>query len=175
MVETIREVMESSPNLEIASIAFIELLKKIKKENHSARINFVSGIVRPNGPDFPSIEQNLQRLSVFVDKIRTGGKFGSYVFSAAELFNLPLYAKFDNSGATNINYMKFWRNTLRSRQVDNIHMTPLWERSEGSSAEDLLAKQLRLNSYSVYLENGIIRIVPMRINDPSMMPGGLTA
>jgi len=168
MREVIRESMVQAPDLESARFALTKIFRDLKETQPDATIGFVSGIITSDG--FEHIDRNLQMLSVYAHQIKEGGLFGPYVISPADVFNKPLFAKFDNAGAKEEHYLKFWREILRSRLVDFVFMTPGWERSRGASAEFLIAKQVRLNILYIN-KDGIIR--PMIINKPSIMSANL--
>lgn len=151
----------------------IQSLRELKERNPGARVFFVSGIVTSNGPTH--IDRNLKTLSDYVDTIKSDGRFGPFVFSTPDVFNCPLFEKLDNAGCVNRDYLSFWRDLLRSRLIDGIIMTPRWQKSSGASYELMTARQIRLNVFSAYLENGRAIIRVMLRNNPSMIPAGFAA
>jgi len=169
MIEAIRELVQTAPDIEVARFELTRIFKEVKR-HPGATIGFVSGIVTSDGPEH--IARNLQTLSAYAHQIRRGGLFGPNIISPADVFNIPLIAKFDNLGAKESDYLKFWRELLRSRLIDFVFMTPGWKRSQGATQEYIIAKQLHLNILSINL-GGII--TPVRINKPSIMPASLTA
>ncbi len=151
----------------------IQSLRELKERNPGARVFFISGIVTSDGP--LHIDGNLKTLSDYVDKIKSDGRFGPFVFSTPDVFNRPLFAKLDNAGCVNGDYLSFWRDLLRSRLIDGIIMTPSWQESNGASHELMTARQIRLNVFSAHLEDGRAIIRVMLRNNPFIMPAGFAA
>lgn len=162
--DQIRGVMNEAADLDEGYYKLSALFRNLKRQNSTLPITYVAGIVTSDGPQ--NIDKNMQMLSVYVDRLISDNRFGPQVFSASDVFNRPLFAKFDNAGAENSDYLNFWVKILRTKTVDNLLLTPGWRRSNGATAENNVAKQVKLNIFWANLEDEILKVSRITVGRP---------
>lgn len=112
------------------------------------RLGYVAGIIASDGPD--NIQRNIQLLGESVERIQTHIEFP--IFSAIDVFGetglwdkyIPLFIE---RKITDEDFMSFWRNVIYSGFITDIFMAPGWERSNGASDEEKIARIAGLKVY----------------------------
>ena len=145
--EFLMESVFPATTINDAQTRFLSALEKTRIENPGIKICYVIGTVTSDGPEH--IDENLRLLKDRSAKVAE--HFDGIVFSAADLFNQTLFARFDGAGAKNQDYLNFWETIIRSGFITDIVRTPRWELSIGASHENRIANEVDLQIHN-YLE-----------------------
>lgn len=112
-------------------------ISDVLQELSGGRIGYVSGIVTSDGAG--KVEENLQRLKDFARKMRE--RFGFPIFSPSDVFPKDILGRIQENGATNNDFVEFWRALLNSGHITDIFMTPRWQESHGATDEHQIAQE----------------------------------
>lgn len=120
----------------------LQVLGQIRAQNPTVPVRYVAGIVSSDGYD--RMAHNVERLERLTQQARS--VYGGFVFSAVDVFGhtglwnklVPLIHRGQLSGD---DFIEFWRAILGSGAVDEVLLTPGYERSKGATDEQRTAQK----------------------------------
>jgi hypothetical protein len=122
--------------------AVIKVLNEEKLKHPDHIVNFVSGSVTSDGPEY--IQRNLKKLIKHTENVAKKTK--APTFSANYVVDLfsQVIPQSDN---VKPNRLKFWDNIMKSQLITDVYMAPGWEKSIGATEEHKLAKKLKMEMH----------------------------
>ena len=145
MRKQLQEALKNAVSFEDVLAITLRHVNELKAANPVVRIGYVSGKVTADGEE--RITENLIRLHKFTEQLEQ--VHGSYIFSAADVFNDDVYWKINLPRPIHeIEFYDFWRKVVSSGVTD-IYMTPEWEKSTGAKDEHEAAKDLNITIHYV--------------------------
>lgn len=134
----------------------IEILWQSKRKGVQ-RIGYVAGLVSSDGQE--KIQENLERLNFYTNLLSKKYPKAKF-FSAADIFNEDLYKRLlgDNFviSKRKKSFLEFWRGILREETVDDVSMTPGWDRSVGAIDEHKTILKLGLKHQYVEYKSELL-------------------
>ena len=143
MIESLVLALEHSRDLPGVKKGLLTLLGKIKTENPTAQIWFITGVITAEGPEFRS--RNRELLTRYGEYIRNT-RF-PFAFSAVDVFSEDLISIVKASGAQGKDFTPMWIEFINEGKelLTGIITTPRWQKSPGSILEVETASNLGLN------------------------------
>jgi hypothetical protein len=143
MKESIILALEHSRDLPDVRQGLLALLGKIKTENPTAQIWFITGVITAEGPEFRS--RNRELLTKYGEHIRNT-RF-PFAFSAVDVFSEELIKRVKANGAQGKDFTPMWIEFINETKdlLTGVITTPRWQNSPGSLLEVETALNLGLS------------------------------
>lgn len=135
MKDLISQAVKDANDFTLVLNRVIEILWQLKRKGIQ-RIGYVAGLVSSDGEE--KIQENLERLNFYTNLLSKKYPKAKF-FSAADIFNKELYKKLLGENfiisKRKKSFLEFWRGILKNGGVDDVSMTPGWDRSVGAINE----------------------------------------
>ena len=127
-------------------IASLKMLRRLRDDGFT--IHHIAGPITADGDE--NINANLAKLLEWRTELSAALGPKAFVFTSPVIFSEGLYVRlgtFEKEPVQReIEFREFWDKLFESGVIDEIHLTPGWERSEGATREHETAKRLGIKT-----------------------------